>query len=128
MSPNFSSGTGINGTSSQNTTNDDLQALNNQLIEAVEQRNVERCRNLLRNGGNANAKDRYDIPLLCKAVIAEDIDILTLLIANGADVNVVIPTSNEDHMSILHAAAQRGLAEIVDIPLQNHAKVDVKTA
>ena len=54
---------------------------------AVERCNKEIAENIITNGANVNAKDRFDNTPLHYAVQTDQKEIIELLIAKGADVN-----------------------------------------
>jgi len=63
---------------------------------AVENNNVELVEFLVEKGADVNIKDMFGRPPLYHAVVKGYPNLITYLAANGADVNVIIPDSDDD--------------------------------
>jgi hypothetical protein len=64
----------------------DAPSLNEQLIQAVKNRNIDQATQLLRNGADVNARG-HGWTALMLATLGSDIELCKLLIEKGADVN-----------------------------------------
>lgn len=101
-------------------------------IVAVEQKRAKILQFFLNNGLNVNYQDNDDttsIPLLCKAVVLGNVEIVKILLDNGADISAkqkqktkkakTDGASVADGQSALDCAAQSGNEEIFKL-LLNH--------
>jgi len=68
---------------------------------AVENNNVELVKFLVEKGADVNIKDMFGRPPLYHATVKGYPNLITYLAANGADVNVIIPDSDDDIEGLL---------------------------
>jgi ankyrin repeat protein len=89
----------------------------------LENEHVAVAKLLIEKGADVNAKDKYDIPPLHKALEKGLVDIAKLLIDKGADINA---KCKHDRTS-LHFAAYNGLKDMVELLLAKGADTTVRT-
>nr|XP_034184113.1 uncharacterized protein LOC117606144 isoform X1 [Osmia lignaria] len=92
---------------------------NTPLHLAVEIENKGLVEILIRNGANVNAKNGNNMTPLCCAIKKNSKEIVEVLVVNGADVNV-----NEGEP--LSLAVFAGYKDIINVLLQNNARIDIK--
>ena len=96
------------------------QKLDKQLIDTIGYDNLNEVKNLIRKGANVNARDRWGIPFLLRALPRHQ-EIAKYLITNGADVN----TKTSDDNTVLMRAAHYGLFDLVKFLVQNGADINI---
>jgi len=97
------------------------QELNDKLFEAVKNDDLDQVNELVGQGADVNAKDKFfgDTPLH-KAIQLRNFEMVKLLIENGADVNAI---NGQDDTPLILSVAQSDL-EFVKLLLENGAKVN----
>lgn len=91
------------------------------LLESVKNENIEDVKKFLASGADVNSKSDVATPLNLAAV-ERNIDIVELLIANGANSNV----KDIQGYTPLHRAAFDGHKEIAELLIANGAELNVK--
>ena len=99
------------------------QKLDQQLLDTIGYGNLNEVKNLIRKGANVNARDRWGIPFLLRALPRHQ-EIAKYLITNGADVN----TKTSDDNTVLMLAAYYGLFDLVKFLVQNGADINAVDA
>lgn len=93
------------------------------LLDAIVLGEIDRVEQVLAAGADVNSKEAdVGMTALMLAVMEEDIEIITLLLENGVDVNV----QNKNGETALILASMFGYIEIVKLLLENGAVVDTK--
>ncbi len=90
------------------------------LLRAVQNNNLEKCKELIKIGTDINQKDEYGDTSLMLACIYGYIQICSLLLKNGANVN----KNNNYGISALIYASIKGCKEICLLLLKNGANVE----
>jgi ankyrin repeat protein len=100
------------------------------LYESVLQNDKERARDLLERGANPNeVAPNGDVPLIAATVWGKDPEICRLLVAHGADVNVVTKPNAKgwsNKWTPLFYAVYRKRSELVAILLTHGARTNLK--
>jgi ankyrin repeat protein/serine/threonine protein kinase len=96
---------------------------NKELLEASEKGDVEKVKELLKEGANINAKNKFGYTPLHVVADRGHIEIVKLLIEHGADVNA---KDNIFGHTPLHKAAYNGHIEIVKLLIEHGADVNAK--
>jgi len=98
--------------------------LNEQLLSACEQCDVEGAKLLIEKGADVNAKFNYGMTAIFHAVSCKNgVELVKLLIENGADVN----KRDEDDSTPLHIVAKNENGyEITTLLLNNGARINAK--
>ena len=94
--------------------------LNQKLIDAARDNNIEGAREALKNGADVNAKDKAGKTALIWAARYGHTEVVKMLIAAGADVNA----KNSDGNTALIWAAYYGHAEIIKMLIAAGADVN----
>ena len=89
---------------------------------AVKKRNYDKAVELIRNGADINATDRYNMTALNYAATNGHVKIAKLLLEGGANVN----TKNEFGMTALNYAATNGHLDIAKLLIAKGADVNAK--
>jgi ankyrin repeat protein len=84
-------------------------------LTAVRSDRVDEAANLLTQGAEVNAVDKFGMPLLVLAVSQENVDMVKLLVEHGARLDVRAPNG----MSVIQFAVSRGMQEIVKVLLSH---------
>lgn len=98
--------------------------LNEDLIDAAENGNLDEVRKALEKGADVNAKDKYSNTALMKAAVKGHSDIVELLIEEGADTDA----KDVFDETALFNAVLKGHFHIVKLLIENGADVNVKDA
>ena len=103
-------------------------ALDDQLIEAIKEKDVAAAERLLQAGAGADTVDTLGNPALYYAIIAMEaggsIDMVAMLLNNGADPDVL----DSNGKAPLALAAKNGHLEVVQLLLDAGADVNTKFA
>ena len=75
-------------------------------------------KSVIRNSTDLNAKDQYGLTLLHYAVLDENIDIMMVLLDNGANIDI----ENNDKETPLYLAFMNGKAESVKFLIEREAE------
>lgn len=94
------------------------EKLNEQLLEGAQEDSLEKVKDALSNGADANAVDSFNNSAL---IYANDIEIARLLVGHGADVNHL-----GDEATPLIYAAQYNKREMVEFLLSEDADANAK--
>jgi beta-lactamase regulating signal transducer with metallopeptidase domain/ankyrin repeat protein len=99
--------------------------LNESLLKAVKDGNIEKVKSLIAVGANVNAADNEGTTTLIFAIVSDHRDVVELLLAKGADINA---KDKRDCAPMIHAVWNRNL-DIINLLLDNRADVNTtKTA
>jgi beta-lactamase regulating signal transducer with metallopeptidase domain/ankyrin repeat protein len=99
--------------------------LNESLLKAVKDGNIEKVKSLIAVGANVNAADNEGTTTLIFAIVSDHRDVVELLLAKGADINA---KDKRDCAPMIHAVCNRNL-DIINLLLDNRADVNTtKTA
>lgn len=90
-----------------------------ELIQAVKNRDIAKATELLTQRADVNIKDDRGVTVLMSASAQGDIEIVKILLANGADVNV---KGYDGDYSALVAASESDHSEIVELLKKAGAK------
>jgi hypothetical protein len=92
------------------------------LFKAAKRGNLQRVKELIKNGANVNATDttHYDETALMNAAYGGHIDIVKELIKNGANVNA----KDDEDFTVLMAASRGGHIDVVKELIKNGANVN----
>ena len=99
-----------------------LTLLKQELVEAAFQGNIQRLRQKLADGADANLQGPDACPLLHYAVIGGQAKVVTLLLDAGADVNA----KTKDGVTPLISAVEWGYAEVVELLVANNADLSAQ--
>ena len=97
--------------------------------EVEKANNLEIVKLLVSYGADVNAIDNYRIPVISRAVVSRDINIIRFLIDNGADIeSAESPDKGSQYSSIdlLYYPIIEGRLEIVKLLLENGAKASLE--
>lgn len=97
--------------------------------EVSKANNLEIVKLLVSYGADVNAIDNYRIPVISRAVVSRDINIIRFLIDNGADIeSAESPDKGSQYSSIdlLYYPIIEGRLEIVKLLLENGAKASLE--
>ncbi len=118
------SSTQIFNTESGRLVEDITSTKNAQIVQAVKDgADQKRVAELLSQGNDINAKDKYDQTALMIAAETANVDIMKLLLTHNADVNA---TRNNGKTALIIAAG-KGSAEIVKLLLDKGANPNLKS-
>jgi len=93
-----------------------MQQIWNDLIDAIDNKNIEDVRTLIKKGGKKLFNKEYT---LIRGVLSGDYNIIKLLINEGANINVFV-----GGMSPLTCACKHGYAHIMELLFQEGATLD----
>ena len=97
--------------------------LDDQLIKAIQNNDLERCKTLISDGADVNAKnDWHEQTPLHNAAYYGHLKIAELLIKKGAKVNA----KDSDGWTPLHKAAYKGHLEVAKLLIEKGADVNAK--
>jgi ankyrin repeat protein len=96
--------------------------LNEKLIEASKNYNIQEVRRLIKDGADVNARNKYDNTPLIWATHNSKLEAIKLLIQNGANVN----TQNRDGDTPLLWAACNNNLDTIKLLVQNGANVNTQ--
>jgi ankyrin repeat protein len=102
----------------------DQKLLNASLLEAVERGDVAEARKLLAEGASPLVENSKGWPPLVLAVKAPNLDLVKLLVENGADVNARGSATNGS--TVFSFAAEGGSFEVMDYLLEKGADINGK--
>ena len=91
------------------------------LFRAAREKDTKTLKIMLENGGDPNARDLKNVPLLSYAAISGQPENVELVIKYGANVNDVY---DGDNRTVLGESALRGLDSVIKILLKNGANPD----
>ena len=97
--------------------------------EVEKANNLEIVKLLVSYGADVNAIDNYRIPIISRAVVSRDINMIRFLIDNGADIeSAESPDKGSQYSSIdlLYYPIIEGRLEIVKLLLENGAKASLE--
>ena len=97
--------------------------------EVEKANNLEIVKLLVSYGADVNAIDNYRIPIISRAVVSRDINIIRFLIDNGADIeSAESPDKGSQYSSIdlLYYPIIEGRLDIVKLLLENGAKASLE--
>ena len=99
------------------------------LADAIEAKDIQRVKNVLASGADANAADERGEPMLILAIKSGQTEVAELLISRGANVNA--KNGSDNGSTPLHWTAGGGVSvpnvAIAKLLLANGAEVDAKT-
>jgi len=102
-------------------------SLNRALFDAVKANNLERVKELIKNGADVMASNEYGYTPLHKACMNKsNFEIAKLLIEKGADVNAKLSENNNDYTgySTLHFAVKENNFKLTKLLVENGADVN----
>jgi ankyrin repeat protein len=99
------------------------EQLDNQFLKTAEKGDLERVKQLLKEGANISAKNNVQQSALYVAVRGNQFAIVKYLVEQGAEINA----REKDGWSILHRAVATNNLSIVQYLVENGADLDVKT-
>ncbi len=97
--------------------------------EVEKANNLEIVKLLIRYGADVNAIDNYRIPIISRAVVSRDIDIIRFLLDNGADIeSAENPDKGSQYspIDLLYYPIIEGRLDIVKLLLKNGAKASLE--
>lgn len=100
------------------------------IFDAVRDGNTEAVIELVNGGVDINALDKYGTPAIYYAAWYGRLDVLAILLMNGADINKSIDLSlgsesSRGDWTALHVAVEQGNADVVTLLLDYGANIDV---
>ena len=101
----------------QQATGNDLK-----LIEAATEGNLDKCRELINNGANLEARDQYCMTPLSCAIDENKIDLVSFLIKKGANIHAL----DDRNSTPLHIATLLGLFKIGSLLINKGANIHAK--
>lgn len=116
----------------QNGADADIKNERGQTIlygEVNKANNLEIIKLLVRYGADINAIDNYGIPVISRAVLSRDINIIRFMIDNGADIeSAESPDKGSQYnpIDLLYYPIIEGRLDIVKLLLENGAKVSLE--
>jgi ankyrin repeat protein len=96
--------------------------LNSLLMESSKKGEIEKCRDLIKNGADVNYCDK-NWTILQYATIREQIELIKILLENGADVNY---KEKNGYNTALHIVADNGIATTAKLLIENGANIEAK--
>jgi ankyrin repeat protein len=96
------------------------------LIKAVESKNLKKAEKLLRSGADVKMPDSKGQFPLWVAIWNEDTAMVSLLITNGADVNQRLVNKEGVSLGCVEVACQNGLTDIVKMLVDHGVNINVK--
>ncbi len=120
----------VHGQSRPNLPGKGSQSKNNALLAASEKGDLARVERLLASGAEIGARNSEDQTPLMLASAEGHVNVVTLLINKGAEVNAVANPQKGVHISLkrtaLLAAATQGMSEIASLLIQKGADVNAR--
>lgn len=102
---------------------EELKDLNEELIKATSQNQLEKVKNLVNRGANVDYTGKLGYTALHGASISGFIRIVEFLLKAGANSNI---QSKDSGFTALHFAAQEGNLQIIELLIQANADVNSK--
>ena len=98
--------------------------MNYRLLKAIEKGNLELVKELLEQGAEINARDKYGWTALHFASLYGHLEIVKELHEAGAEIEA---KTNNNGMTALHYASRNGHLEIVKYLVEKGADIEAKT-
>ena len=95
------------------------------LNSAIYEQRKDLCEFLIQRGADVNAKDKWGQTSLYLAIRNDDSDIMNILIANGAEVDIKHTRGGMEEAALMYAA-MTGRTEVVKLLLEAGADINVK--
>ena len=92
---------------------------NQELLDAVQKRDIDLVAGLIRRGTDINVASRNGWTPLMLAILSDSLTLVKLLLANGADPNLATTSEENPYRAPLAVAIRNGRSEIVELLMEH---------